>query len=162
QAFLQWIAQSRDHLRIYFETRETLHRLKAVDLMQRVDIEEMLAARHADVIPLFGYSSIPRPRRRRGWIVGTAAAACAAAAIGLALGWSSLHAQEFSTAIGEQRTCKLDDGSFVYLNTDSRIRVSFSTGQRHIELVEGEALFVVEHDPVRPFIVTSGDTHIRA
>ena len=47
----------------------------------------------------------------------------------------------------------LADGSSVVLNTDSLMRVVFSGHLRHIELVRGEALFSVSHDPSRPFEV---------
>ncbi len=60
---------------------------------------------------------------------------------------------EYSTAVGEQRTVALADGSSVVLNTDSLLRVRLSSHRRQIELVRGEALFSVSHDPNRPFAV---------
>jgi transmembrane sensor len=60
---------------------------------------------------------------------------------------------DYTTAVGEQRTVMLADGSSVVLNTDSLMRVEFSRNLRHIELVRGEALFSVSHDPSRPFAV---------
>jgi transmembrane sensor len=69
---------------------------------------------------------------------------------------------EYVTAIGEQRTFKLDDGSVLHLNTQSRAEVAFSKQTRQVRLIEGEALFVVERDAARPFLVESGGVTIRA
>jgi len=50
----------------------------------------------------------------------------------------------------------------VYLNTDSQIRFDLSRHDRRIDLLRGEALFVVEHDANRPFIVSTGGASILA
>jgi transmembrane sensor len=67
-----------------------------------------------------------------------------------------------STAVGEQRTLNLADGTRIYLNTNSRAIVRFDGKRRRIVLERGEALFEVAHYPNWPFIVTSGDRQIRA
>lgn len=57
------------------------------------------------------------------------------------------------TGTGELRTIALEDGSTVQLGPDSAIRATFSDAQRKIELLSGEALFQVRHNPRRPFLV---------
>src|SRR4029453_10983270 len=69
---------------------------------------------------------------------------------------------EYATALGEQRAFKLADGSVLYLNTLSRVEVTHSREARLVRLLEGEAMFAVEHDPARPFRVLSGATVIQA
>lgn len=59
----------------------------------------------------------------------------------------------YATAVGGQKTVSLSDDSTVILNTDSRIRVSFSGAERRIDLLRGEAAFDVVHDAKRPFRV---------
>jgi transmembrane sensor len=71
-------------------------------------------------------------------------------------------AMTFQTAIGEQRSFTLQDGSLVFLNTDSKVRVGWSSAQRHIDLVRGEARFKVAKDPARPFIVATTTAAVRA
>lgn len=66
------------------------------------------------------------------------------------------------TRKGEKRVVALDDGSTVTLNTATRLDVRFSSDERLIQLVEGEALFDVASDPARPFIVRAGDADVRA
>jgi transmembrane sensor len=68
----------------------------------------------------------------------------------------------YSTAVGEQRLVRLEDGSRIRLNTDSRVRVAFSRGERRLVLARGEAYFDVAHDARRPFIVQAGDASVRA
>jgi transmembrane sensor len=62
---------------------------------------------------------------------------------------------QYATQIGEHRAIRLPDGSSVHLNTNSRIAVSFTPERRSVELIRGEALFDIVHDP-RPFRVRSG------
>jgi transmembrane sensor len=97
-------------------------------------------------------------RNRRIWHVslGTAALAAAAAVSILFIRpavpvepapttvASSLHAAERAT---------LSDGSNVSLNRDSRIEVVFSTRERRVRLLRGEAHFAVTSNPARPFVV---------
>jgi len=73
-----------------------------------------------------------------------------------------LHTNAVSTAIGEQRTLALEDGTRVYLNTNSRAVVHYDKTARRVELQSGEALFEVAKRPDWPFIVTAGDRQIRA
>lgn len=70
--------------------------------------------------------------------------------------------QTYSTEVGERRAITLDDGSTVELNTNSRVRVRLSKARRDLTLDRGQAMFAVAHDADRPFIVTAGDTAVRA
>jgi transmembrane sensor len=94
-----------------------------------------------------------RPKWRVAvWQIGLAASAVA---VGL-IAWLFLSRPaiiEYSTAVGEQRTVSLADGSTALLNTDSRVQTQFSRHLRRITLIRGEALFSVSHDPSRPFEV---------
>jgi transmembrane sensor len=68
----------------------------------------------------------------------------------------------FSTGIGGFQRIILDDQSTVELNTNSEVRVVFTSGLRRVVLVRGEASFEVTHDTSRPFIVSAGPTAVRA
>ncbi|HEV2701956.1 MAG TPA: FecR domain-containing protein [Steroidobacteraceae bacterium] len=86
------------------------------------------------------------------WQVGLAASAIAVGVFAwLLLGRASVA--EYSTGVGEQHTVALADGSTVFLNTNSNVRVLLSGHLRRIELLRGEALFNVSHDSTRPFEV---------
>ncbi len=67
----------------------------------------------------------------------------------------------YSTAVGELRAVSLPDGSSVLLNTASRLKVHFNEGERGVELLGGEALFTVQRDAQRPFLVRTDSAVIR-
>lgn len=68
----------------------------------------------------------------------------------------------YRTAVGEERSIRLSDGSLVHLNTDSVIEVAMHPHERDIRLLHGEARFDVAHDTARPFIVSAGASSVRA
>jgi transmembrane sensor len=84
---------------------------------------------------------------------------------GVQAAWTELHRlpdATYRTALGEQRTITLADGSRVTLNTDSVLRTRGSNGQRLIYLDRGQAFFKVAHDRAHPFIVTAAGRTVTA
>jgi len=69
---------------------------------------------------------------------------------------------EYSTGTSQFKLVTLEDGSQVKLNNDSRILVEFSSQQRLLHLVAGEAFFEVKKDARRPFVVESRNSSIHA
>jgi transmembrane sensor len=105
----------------------------------------------------------PRTHRALPWLM---AAAIAFIAIGgtfmASSGRWTWFGSTYQTALGEQRSVALEDGSVVELNTHSHLRTRFSRALRAVELVEGEAIFHVAKDVHRPFRVRTGSTDIVA
>lgn len=66
------------------------------------------------------------------------------------------------TQIGQQKSLTLPDGSVIHLNTNSLVNIDFTSEQRNLTLVRGEALFEVAHDEGRPFIVKAGNNSVTA
>jgi len=89
---------------------------------------------------------------------GAGAAAASLAALGVAM---PAAGSVISTERGEIRLTPLKDGSTVLLNTESRIRVKYSQGERRVTLLKGEAYFSVARDEARPFIVEVNDRRLR-
>jgi transmembrane sensor len=56
----------------------------------------------------------------------------------------------------------LTDGSTIELNAGSDFAVAFSSEERVVRLMRGEALFTVVKDVARPFVVIAGAVEIRA
>lgn len=73
---------------------------------------------------------------------------------GATAGMSNASAREYATAPGQRAEVLLIDGTRVWLNVDSRLRIpaDFGSTTRRVEL-EGEAYFGVVHDARRPFRV---------
>ncbi len=67
---------------------------------------------------------------------------------------------QYATAVGEMEKVGLKDGSTVELNTKSAIAVAFSRDRREVRLDGGQALFSVERDNARPFVVATQQAEI--
>lgn len=92
----------------------------------------------------------------------TIAAAFAAVLVGVTFGFF-LHAPTittYSTGAFEQRLIELADHSIVALDVRTELRVTMSARRRTVELLGGQAQFMVIHDPRRPFVVKAGASTI--
>jgi len=112
------------------------------------------------LMPAGALARVIAPPRVRRFSVAASIALATLAAAALQL-YRSLEGT-YSTAVGEQRTVSLSDGSRIELNSRSEIRVEFSKSERHVELLAGQALFKVAKDPARPFVVGSDRARVRA
>ncbi len=67
--------------------------------------------------------------------------------------------QEFQSAIGEQHTITLEDGTVVTLNTDTQLRIDLQSNKRLAYVDKGEVFFSVQKDNKRPFdVITQSGT----
>lgn len=142
-AFKAWLAEDAAHARAFARVTDTW-----------------------DIIPgaatLAAEASVPRARRprQRTWL---AAAACLAGVLIAGTGtWMYLRDPVYRTAVGEQRTVTLSDGTSIMLNTDTELTVSYRKTERLIKLERGEAYFDDVTNPNRPFVVQVGDRQVRA
>lgn len=139
QGFRQWMRTSPDHAR-------------AFELASGVWEDAQLLSRVA-------YRSEARARQPfRGGVAGTAIALCASIIVAVLL----LQSSAVTTGVGEQRSLTLEDGSRVFMNTDTRISEHYDEAARRITLLSGEALFEVAKQRARPFIVVVGEREVRA
>lgn len=147
--FQDWLAADKRHLGAYGRAEAVLFRLDRLN-------GASLDGGSSENVP-------PSHWNRRRLVLAGSAAASVAAAVGVALRLpGSVRENTFSTAIGQIREVVLADGSVVILNTDSKIRVRFTEDVRDIGLLRGEAQFDVAKNKKRPFIVSAGDTRVRA
>jgi transmembrane sensor len=113
-------------------------------------------------IPVAG---IPRlagrrpPSRRRALIATMTAGVCGLLGLGIWFAWPD---PTYATSVGEQRIVRLDDGTRLSLNSETRVEIDYTKSQRRVQLIRGEAYFEVAHNPARPFIVTAGGTRVTA
>jgi transmembrane sensor len=160
QALGEWLQRSTAH-------REELESLAA--LWGRMNVLTELA------VPL-GNCSRPAARPPHGENVirwGWAGLLAVSVAAAIALGWLLLARQPavdgalatnglHATAVGQQSTVTLADGSQVILNTNSQIKVDYGESYRRVHLLQGEALFTVAKNAKRPFRVYAGQGRIEA
>jgi transmembrane sensor len=177
EAFTAWMTASPLHVKEWLLISMLDRELTEPAALRKFDVDAAIAkaSLSGNVVSL---TSLPVPdarlRARRGihaqpsssWLLRYAAASFAVVVLSagaLSLVRSQLASSiEYATAIGEQRSIKLSDGSVLTLDPRSRISVDFSGDVRDVRLHDGEADFAVAHDASRPFRVHAGASTIQA
>lgn len=150
--FADWLAESPDHdaaMRRYEAALLIADEAGKASLAE--EFERELNDEHAR-------------RRRRGLMPAIAASLAALLAIGFAVFFQRPDPALpllYASAIGEQRSISLDDGSRAHLNTNSTLAVEYARDRRLVRLRQGEALFDVAPDESRPFLVETSLASIR-
>jgi transmembrane sensor len=167
--FVEWVTRAPDRVEASLRVARVHAAVSRADVRwPQVSAEELvrdaLATPDDSVVPLHPHlrRERERPRRRPAlrWAAGLAASVLVAACVAW---WLTLsQPEQFQTKLGEQRSVLLADGSRVTLNTASKIEVRLEAHHRVIQLLQGEALFEVAHDPQRPFDVRAGQVVVRA
>lgn len=183
EAFHEWLRTSPEHVRAFLQIAahweddapqphaasesgavESIDELLA---MARLDTnivplmlkpEERRRVAHSDSSPSGGRPEAGKRSRR----VAVPLAASVLITLASLSAWLITQRNVYSTGVGEQRSLRLEDGSTVEINARSRIAIRYSEHERHIELLDGQALFHVAKNKTRPFIVRSGPTQIQA
>jgi transmembrane sensor len=174
QRFETWLATSPEHVRAYLELSGVWEVVSASSPADASSVDALIARARAvsNVVPLEHAkadetrdresAAAPAPRHRRMPRGLWAVAASILIAVVMMGVWRYVQRDTYSTAIGEQRSILLSDGSTIELNARSSVRVRYSEAQRDIELLTGQALFQVAKDKRRPFVVKSDQTRVRA
>lgn len=155
-ACARWRAQSPAHEAAFQEVEEFWRR--SLQLRDSPAMAEAYRAVQRQTNARAGRSS-------RYWapLVGVAVALLAVSFLAIKL-QQAAPGQElrFHTAVGEQRTITLTDGSTLVLDTDTALVARYSGAQRLIELETGQASFNVASEPKRPFRVQAGGGAVTA
>jgi len=180
--FTQWLLRSPDHIKEYMAVARTwddISLIQGEDVSPQTVTRKALAAplpnnvvslEEANIVsatkdpstqrkPLLSHGSVTRMHR---WVATAATTLFASFLIVWLAGDQWRYPSHIQTAIGEQRTVTLADGSTVELNTDSEVRVDFRPHERHLRLLRGEAQFIVAKNQAQPFVVTTDNAQVRA
>jgi transmembrane sensor len=155
-------AASRDDFNSWLR-RDSRHR-RAYEHLTQVwtGLNGLAEAKREEKIATFTRTSAGlRLTERNAWW----AAAAAAIVIGVSVAaWMRIgsESETLATAVGQQRSVTLADGSIVSLNTNTIVETNLRHNVRDIHLRQGEAHFQVAHDRSRPFLVHAGDAVVRA
>ena len=155
QAFEAWLAQAPENREAYIEIEKIWTAAAAAEGQPRVEAKRQWVL-----------NSIDRWRLTRRAL----AASFAAAAVGLAgaagvyglNGPKPLATQSFRTAVGQQATVTLPDGSVLTLNTDTVVRTRADRDRRLVYLDRGQAFFRVAKDRRHPFVVAAAGRTVTA
>jgi len=177
RAFAEWVARSPERVEAYLHAARITRVLASRQtLWPNTSTADLISAAKASANAVVNLTAVASaasdaashasstPKRALSWLTAPRVAAmvlAAAAAVAIAL-YIHLGPQRVETAVGEQRSVVLGDGSLVTLNTASSIEVHMASDRRTVKLLAGEALFAVAHDPTRPFEVKTEDTTVRA
>src|SRR5471032_2588201 len=147
-SFDSWLDEHEHHAQ---EFRLLQNLWGAADLLTPARMQALCEADAPSVLP---------KRKSRPVVRYAVAASLVVAALGAGLLFT-INSQlsytgQFATALGERRHVQLPDGSVVELNSRTRMDVRYAWVHRRIELTQGEAMFSVEHDASRPFVVHAG------
>jgi transmembrane sensor len=175
ERFADWLRASPAHIREFLAASELWEVTAQVDPDRKLSSDPAALAATVARLPVAAQAAAPPPLAaapdaapaaavRRPWR-GTMAAMAAGAAV-IAVGWLGLRgpadaSRMLETAVGEQRSVALSDGSIVELNTNSAVQVALTAQERHVYMRKGEVYFDVAKDPGRPFFVHVGEILIR-
>jgi len=171
-----WLKESPIHVEELLLANSLMSSLNDVDKTKTINIERLIAEIDFSVVSFnkkTASSAINRepeltPAASFKNILPTMLALSAVVLIVLTINLSkppigsTLEPEVLHTQVGEQRSLTLDDGSTIFLNTNTQIKVNYRQDVRMIELSKGEALFKVAHDPNRPFQVYSDGSMTQA
>lgn len=160
-AFNAWLAGDPAHRREYGQLDVLCEQLGAFEAAPQVEQAKAYAARYR--------AHAAQKRRFAGLVsapmMGMAAASLiAVVGVWLFMGQGLVSSGQGShmTALGEQQTIDLADGSIVRLNTLSSVEITYSDEERRVLLHNGQASFDVAPDKARPFVVEAGDGVVTA
>jgi transmembrane sensor len=178
----RWLRNSPEHQSAYLEIAAIWNEGPTLDPSNRWDLDKLIAQAAEDPANIItlertrSTSHTPQPvtktpqtprrvplsaaciGRRRLFSIAASILLATAALATYILTSSGVYA----TALGEQRSLALNDGSTAQLDSLSKIRIRYSEHERTVDLMQGQALFHVAKDTTRPFIVHIGQTRVRA
>jgi len=174
--FDYWMRKSPEHQSAYLEIAAIWNEGPALDSAKRWSLDTLIdqAAEEAGNVVSLERTTQSRGRQPRPSIRAPARIAatirqyvCFAAAIVLLAAVIPSYflvpsCPVYVTTLGEQRSFVLSDGSTVQLNSLSKVRIRYTEHERTVDLLQGQALFQVAKDTLRPFIVHSGNARMRA
>jgi transmembrane sensor len=159
RALDRWLAESPAHEAAFDRARSTWAELGDLKTAPGRLIEDGLSPPRRSFFPVewrgLAMAAMARPRYVIALVV-----------VGASLGifWSGnpmlLLEADYRTSPGEVRSVTLADGSRVQLNSDSALAVRFNGGERRVELLAGEAYFIVaplKESEARPFVVEAAN-----
>jgi transmembrane sensor len=166
EALVDWLRESPIHVAELLRVAQLHNALERFPNWERIAADEEPAAegtQEARILPFVRVQApIERPRPRiKTRVFGLAASIVAVALISAWL-FSMPRGQVIETQHGQRAEVTLNDGTVVKFDPETRLRVRFAQEIRRIDLERGRALFSVEKDAARPFVVDADGTIVRA
>lgn len=163
----QWLAADPRHRKAYllmhqcYEKADALQRFRPADGTLDMDITRKCSVLHAPE----GLLPEPEPTRV-AWALPAIAATVVVTAVTFFWTTTSTSTHDEGTwaayeSEGVQHDLTLEDGSVVNLDSNTQLRVRYTSHEREVELIKGRAIFSVRKEE-RPFAVLAGPKAVRA
>ena len=157
-----WMAADLRHADAFRRIEQTWQRFQGMPRPGLAAATALAADDYDGSVPVSNWlatTGATRKSSRLRWALAASIVAVIGASLVLHIGSSS---RSFETAIGENRTVRLEDGSSIALGADTQVVVSYVEDARRLTLKHGEALFTVAKDAARPFSVRAGSATVTA
>lgn len=167
--FQTWLAADPSHSEAYAQMERSFDHLRGLPAPHVDSLKASLAPARPSRMP----SRHPtRVSERRAWIHDLtrlfppmATVALVLSMVGGWLGWDHWRnqptfAQSYSTARGQPLDIDLPDGSTLQLDVATQAEVRLYRHRREVRLQDGQAMFIVHHDPEHPFDVLAGMSRV--
>lgn len=156
--FGRWMAASEAHEQAFVEYEQVWQQLGQLAPRTRAELRASVAD-----LPAAGWRAWLQLLDGRRW---QAAALASVLVLGV---WVVLAGREladpeisrYQTAQAQLQTINLPDGSQLSLAAQTQLSAWQTKGERHVELLAGQAFFVIAKNPKKPFYVSVGGTRIR-
>lgn len=102
---------------------------------------------------------IPPRTHRRAVLTGVGSLAAAGVLFAV---WQGANAKTYETGVGEQKHAVLPDGTQVFLDTDTKIRIRFDSDTRAVALERGRCNFHLRENDSRPFVIDAAADRVIA
>lgn len=155
--FITWLSQSPEHQAVFTQHAKLWDKMDAVSAL-------------AEIFPEHETESVSK-----GWGINVKAMAACVAAVGVLVAGVTMNTlntsaptqtiiaqNNFETTLGEQSTFYMQDNTKLVLNTNSKVRVTYTDKQRLFELERGELHVTVAHNDELPLSVHANGQVIQA
>jgi transmembrane sensor len=167
--FMAWLVTSPAHLREYIAVGRVAGELGDAMQAMAIDVDALInhvpagtASDNVVTLPLRRRappSALPAQPPRR-WLPRAMAATVAMLAVGMMVHLAWPQSRHYTAAHGAPRNVQLPDRSVVHLNAESELTVRYTLFQRRVQLIRGQASFVVARGR-RPFTVHAAGLQVR-
>lgn len=153
QRFERWLSEDPAHVRAFESAAGAWHAFG-----QAGAEPELIGLRHEALEHLRRAQSARWRQVRQPWRAAWlgVAATLVLSLLG-AMFWLQSLPQRYETGLGERQLVRLQDGSQLSIDADSRVEVRYGSDRREVWLRQGRARFQVARDPLRPFSVSAAD-----